>query len=469
MELVRKIFDDKSLLYVIGAIVFSGLCAYYLPLAAIPLLLALAVALFALEPKVLVACYMVFIPIHLAVLNVFEVSGASLGTYSVLGGLKDLLFLAILLSTFVFARLGGRLNRIETPVLVLFLIFVMLMIFHIPGQGLKIGLMGFKASAEFVFTFLLGASLGAKRLKPAVWALVISGLFATIYGFFQVASQGFSYVLGVKTLTLAGRASGVFGNLYASNAYGVYLVVVTLSAFYLFEDARGAKKVFALLVAILAAIALVLTFSRRSWLALMVGMLAYSYFTKSKTAAIPLIAALVAGILIAPTFFIDRLRFLFSLADSSTIGRFIEWRAILKEVFSQMFVAIWGLGLGAYGTVPIALKIPGAINSHNYYLLILGQLGIVGLAMFLALVGYSVARGIKACRAPSIEVAKQQLEAVTPTCSGDVALPERLCACLLGVVFALLVASFFGIVIETFPANFLFWLFLGAVANRPER
>jgi len=453
MELVRRIFDRIELeyVYILGAILFSGLCAYFLPLVAVPFLIFLAVLLISLSPKALVACYMVFIPLHLAVLNIFETGGGDVGAYSLLGGIKDVLFLAVLISYVVFWRMNGRLRRSEPIPFALFLVFVAVMLLHVPPQGVKIGLMGFKSSAEFALAFLIGAGLGALGLRAALWALVASSLPAMVYGFVQVATEGFTYVVGAKVVTLAGRAAGVFGDLYAANSYGMYLVIVIIAAFYLFEDSKRFWRGFALVCALAAAASLVLTFSRRSWISLVFGMLLYSYFARSRKALIPIVAASLAGVLIAPLLFIDRLKMLFSLSGASAIGRFVEWREILHDVFFSPWTALWGYGLGAYGPVPTSLEFPGAINSHSYYFLTLGQMGLVGLFTFLVFVCTVLVFGVRRIRRSD------------PEADGS---HRRISAMFLGSVCALLLSSTLGIIIETFPANFIFWLFCGALVSR---
>ncbi|HWB30717.1 MAG TPA: hypothetical protein VG736_09460, partial [Vicinamibacterales bacterium] len=84
-------------------------------------------------------------------------------------------------------------------------------------------------------------------------------------------------------------------------------------------------------------------------------------------------------------------------AQSTALGRFTErhtgtldkrtglWRAIVRFTFSRPSVLLFGGGLGVSGAIAESAD-PDFHNAHNVYLQILADAGLVGLAIFAALI-----------------------------------------------------------------------------------
>lgn len=154
------------------------------------------------------------------------------------------------------------------------------------------------------------------------------------------------------------------------------------------------KKKFFLINFLFLSMVLFLTFSRGGYLGFLVGLLVFIclYWTRAginfKKWFFIILIIVLASAFIYQNVFVTRLLSSFDLSEGSNVGRLSLWAQSL-DLFRQE--PLWGHGLASYAPL-IAPSVIGAspITTHNLYLDILVDLGLIGLFLFLAGCFYSL-------------------------------------------------------------------------------
>lgn len=226
------------------------------------------------------------------------------------------------------------------------------------------------------------------------------GALAGVASYLQV-----SPVLGVLAGLLLGpaadaRASGGFSN---SNYFGFFLVQALLLAVgsWLFWDPRS-RPAGSLLIVVLVT-ALVQTFSRQAYIAATVGLLVMVAI-KSRPAAAVLAVAVVAVAAIAyPIFLQARLGTDVLLPkEAAALAQSEGWRQLAFRAGLTMFAGapIFGIGFGFFHFLsPPLIGASPATFSHNAFVALLAEQGLVGAAMVAGLV-MILAHKLWHCRHP---------------------------------------------------------------------
>lgn len=165
----------------------------------------------------------------------------------------------------------------------------------------------------------------------------------------------------------------------------------------------------ALVLALAASVALVLTQSRGAWAGAVASFVFLGFFLDRRL-LIVLAGALLLAIAAAPQRLVDHARSMFDFAnfgESSTVSplkyRPAAWRFAVESIADKPLI---GHGLGASGFregfVEAVSPPPnhGIANAHNVFLEVAYESGLVGLAAFLALVGSMFALGFRSRGAP---------------------------------------------------------------------
>ncbi len=226
------------------------------------------------------------------------------------------------------------------------------------------------------------------QLKRLVQAVLLSAGVVAAYGFYQHvngldASVG-QWVDGEQFPHLKAR---VFSTLQNPNLLAGFLVVIMALAAGLglnADSARGKLAYFALVVAL--GVCLVLTYSRGAWLSVLAVMAAYGVLYSRKTFWLLLFVPIV--IVAGHSVLMERLVSILNPTDTSATLRLALWESTLAMIADK---PLFGIGWGAYWQVYPAYDFfindatKTIFHAHNMYLHIAAEIGVPGLAVFLAL------------------------------------------------------------------------------------
>ena len=256
-----------------------------------------------------------------------------------------------------------------------------------------------RAGEFFVVYYLLWRGHIDLR-KVVLWlggALFFVSLLA-IYQFVFQKTLGLHFIgepfldpqkLGVSKLDFLGeKRLRAYGTLVHPNVLGGYLSVCGLLALGIFKKSRK------LIMPVLGifGIALAFTFSRSAWIALVFGMVFFSWTSRKRFSAkhmfggMLLVGILVVLVQLFPIFY-ERMMF----ADFANI----QERFLFLVVSLKMFAAnVFGVGVGNFTGVMQGFVghelMPWILQPvHNVYFLIANELGFIGVSMFLLVLIYS--------------------------------------------------------------------------------
>ncbi len=241
------------------------------------------------------------------------------------------------------------------------------------GYFLCVGLL---RSREWLVRCSTGAVLSA--VCQSLWAVA---LYVTGGGYASKAWLDSEMFSGI-----AGRAVGTLDN---PNVLGEYLILILpIAAAMLVGRGEGLRRLPAFLCCCIMGGCLILTWSRGAWLALIIAALLFLLMWHHRSlwfifAGIGLLPVLPA---VLPASVISRFTSIGNLADSSTSYRVNIWRASINMIRDNLFTGI-GIGEGAWKSIYPMYTISGiaeAPHSHNLFLQIWLETGIVGLIIFLA-------------------------------------------------------------------------------------
>lgn len=244
---------------------------------------------------------------------------------------------------------------------------------------------------------------------------------------------------------ITSRAVSVFNN---PNILGLYLAIlfpiVLLSLYHKDSNAKilgGIATVFVL-------VCIAFTYSRSAWVALLFGGLAFAIMTSPRGILwiIPSAGVGALAYLAFPNSIGARIGNFASLADSANSYRMAVWNSSWNMMPELIFGGV-GLGEEAFRTAYINYAEAGtqtAMHSHNLYIQIVLQLGLIGLLLFFATL-FVIGRK---CFSSSLSASSGK----------DILLTSR--AALAGAA-ALLAAGFFDYTWYNFRIFFMFWALLG--------
>ncbi len=309
----------------------------------------------------------------------------------VLPFVPTLVLLLIVLAAFALYVLNVLLGRVELRPLgftgVFGLLFALIYALGaIAGEA-------FPASLEQMLMFLglmCAIPVAARVLEKDSWrdafivVLVLSACLVSLHGIYQ-------YIVGVPLdpawvdtenyAELTTRAYSTFGN---PNVMGEYLVVLTsLSVGMLWKTKGFWKKTFFLGTTLLLAVGLLTTGSRGAMLGLAFSAFIFALFAEHRL--LPFGAMVAAAIpFVMPASMWERLMGAFTGTDSSTKYRMSIYGACFKMVNDFWFA---GIGVGAFALIypRYVYSASNAYHSHNLFLQVLLELGVLGFVPFMLL------------------------------------------------------------------------------------
>lgn len=243
--------------------------------------------------------------------------------------------------------------------------------------------------------FMLGYFLVVNLIRSREWfmraviGVVSSGAIVSLYGIYQnfFGSGDTTWHDADMFADIKSRVVSTFEN---PNVLAEYLIMILPLCVALFFACKGGKPKFgaALLLALFGG-CLIYTWSRGAWLGLLIGLLIFFLVYSKHTLSVLLFSVLGIPFLpfVLPESITSRFLSIGNLADSSTSYRVSIWRGVLNMLEDFSLSGI-GIGNGPFSMVYPVYSLSGcetAQHSHNLYLQITAELGIMGLIIFLAL------------------------------------------------------------------------------------
>ncbi len=279
-----------------------------------------------------------------------------------------------------------RRTPLDAPVALFALVlFISAVTSFAPVSSIKIFLVYF----AFVLGFYL--TVNAVRTKGQLYALIISMLFAgaavALYGIYQHMfgfAEGTTWTDTEMFEDIETRVISTFGN---PNVLGEYLLLlIPVSAGYILSRPSSFNKGVSLAVTALLSVCMVFTYSRGNWIGLIVAIILFCMFYDGRIAWLGVLAAFFVPILMPQTV-INRFMSIGDTTDTSTSYRVYIWMGTIAMLKDYWMSGI-GLGSDAFNMIYPFYSYSGIVapHSHNLYLHIIVENGIMGMAVFLIIV-----------------------------------------------------------------------------------
>ena len=241
-------------------------------------------------------------------------------------------------------------------------------------------------STAFMSAYLLIRTC-FKGQKSIDFALAIFIIAAAATGFVAVYQVAIGYVNTTWVdrdlfAALGLRVYSTFGN---PNVYGAYLLLAIPAAAAMILYAKNHfYKLIAAGITGLLLVSLALTYSRGCYLALAVSVLVFVLLIEKRMIVL-FVAGLAAVPFVLPASMLARLASIVNFEDTSTAFRLNIYRASIR-ILEDFWMAGLGQGIEAYNQVyPFyAFAAVPSPHSHNLFLQIFLETGIIGLVVFLA-------------------------------------------------------------------------------------
>jgi putative inorganic carbon (HCO3(-)) transporter len=373
--MLQAIKRSQTILFALGAGVALSVLNHFLSITTFLKLVAAAS----------IACLIVWKP----VIGVFMVAGLTpLIPTQYLMVLSAVSFLALVLRSLVL-----RETLIESSMLNLFsIIFAGNVVYGVVisfnrGESVYAALIYL---AYIVFFFVMQKCLVSKNLiYTAISLMVTAGFAVSVLGIYQYINGVENAALWIDRNLFGGIETRVYGTLGNPNVLGNYIqILVPLAIFLIIVNKDWLARIYYALATLSMLVSLIFTYSRSSWMGLLLSLAIFTLLAPKKL--LPLAAGGIAATPLVLGFFptiLERLKGLGTLVDTSTRFRVAVWSATLG-IIKDFWVC--GIGMGfenfkrmLFNYAPHDID---SIHSHNTFLQVTVETGIMGLLLFLSLV-----------------------------------------------------------------------------------
>jgi len=298
------------------------------------------------------------------------------------------IFAISIICFFIIRKIALKDHRLpKTPVnLSLYLLCAVILITFFRSAYLSESIRGFLRIIKFTFLFLAVTDfLGCdkKRLTRTFWAMMVIACFTFINGIFQSI---FNFdMIRHNQVTLTDKWQRIPGAFVHPNDFAAYIIsVLPITFCFLCAHFRKNQRAFLAINCILGSYCLIRTSSRGAWVAFLLGIILYFYFYNKKISIIvPLV--IISIVMLLPHGF-DRIKGLFVFEQNTVWERTQLWKGTWEMIKAHPFL---GFGVNTFSRYFPLYKPPeywGVMYSHNSYLQMWSEIGILGLGAFLSIV-----------------------------------------------------------------------------------
>jgi O-antigen ligase len=233
-----------------------------------------------------------------------------------------------------------------------------------------------------IYVIIQDSILTSKIFKRAIQVFLTGSFLAMISGLSQYFFNT-EFLRGKSIAAVHGGICAITSSFNHYNDFGGYLVVVLgmLFALLLARDCFDFKTNVLSVFTVITVISIILTFSRGSWLAIIIATVFVVLLSKRFKKAMILVFLLITSFLLVP---LVRGRLLFIFQSGGDSNRFLIWSAIIKMIEDHPFL---GMGVGTF-MANFCSYLPdlSPYYAHNCYLQIWAETGIFSLVNFLAFI-----------------------------------------------------------------------------------
>jgi putative inorganic carbon (hco3(-)) transporter len=275
----------------------------------------------------------------------------------------------------------------KTPInLILYVICAIVFITFLRSAYFSESIRGFLRVIKFIFLFFALTEFfteDEKRIKRTFRVIMAVACFTFLNGIFQSIS-GFD-LLRHHGFTKDDYLRRILASFVHPNDFGAYIIVIIPLTFCFFSSGlKKNQRIFLIMNCLLGCYCLLKTSSRAAWLGFLVGVIIYFFIYKRKISmAVPL--AIVLFVAFTPHGF-DRMISLFAAEHNTVWERTQLWKGTWNMVKVHPFL---GFGINTFSRYFLEYKpaeYPDIRYTHNSYLQMWSEIGILGLSAYLALI-----------------------------------------------------------------------------------
>lgn len=270
-----------------------------------------------------------------------------------------------------------------------FLIIGMLVVYFIaaltsfvPFKSMQIWLIYFAFMS--VYFLVINTIKTKKQLMDLLMVFVLSGLLVCLYGIAQYVFGWDTAAAWIDEEMFTDIKMRIYSTLENPNVLGEYiLLVLPVSVGLLWVKKKPLQKFVYLCITGILFLSLILTFSRGCWIGIMVAAAIFITFVAGKLWGLGLIALPILPAVL-PESITNRFLSIGDLQDSSTSYRVYIWMGTLA-MMKDFWKSGIGMGSEAFSEVYPFYSYHSIVapHSHNLFLQIAVESGVVGIAVFL--------------------------------------------------------------------------------------
>lgn len=247
----------------------------------------------------------------------------------------------------------------------------------------------FLLTATFIlFYFVVINSVTTKKqINLLLYVFIIGATIASLYGLYQYVFGDVYAQAWLDSNMFEDIKMRVYSTFENPNVFGEYLLlVVPVITALLFTEKGWKKKIVLLAMLGINGVALILTFSRGCWLGILFGIAILAVVIDRRFILLG-IALLLMAPFILPESIINRFMSIGNMGDSSTSYRVFIWMGTIA-MLKDYWISGVGLGITSFNKVyPVySYNNIAAPHSHNLYLQLVVEHGIIGLIVFVGII-----------------------------------------------------------------------------------
>lgn len=243
-------------------------------------------------------------------------------------------------------------------------------------------------AACILFYFILVNTIKTRQQLYGLLALlVLSTTVTSLYGLYQLKTVGATSEAWVDTTLFEDIKARVGSTFENPNVLGEYLVIIIPVAIAMLWGQRSwISRLLTIGLAGIMLVCLVYTYSRGAYIGLILAFALFAVLRDRRFIVLGIIGLLLLPFILPPSV-INRFTSIGNLSDTSSSYRISVWLGSLKLVGDYWPSGI-GLGLEPFKLIypKYSLNAAYAHHSHNIYIQLLIEMGIVGFLAFLAMV-----------------------------------------------------------------------------------